>query len=87
MKTFAVDEKSVSGYIYHRLLGHDLEPQLLKVTLPKRYSVTGLPELNHSQVHAIKTVLQQPLSLIQVRPFNGVLSPGLICTVFRSALW
>ena len=27
MKTFAVDEKSVSGYIYHRLLGHDLEPQ------------------------------------------------------------
>lgn len=23
MKTFAVDETSVSGYLYHRLLGHE----------------------------------------------------------------
>jgi regulator of nonsense transcripts 1 len=36
MRTFAVDEKSVSGYIYHRLLGHDVEPQVLKTQLPKR---------------------------------------------------
>lgn len=36
MKTFAVDETSVSGYIYHRLLGHDVEPQLLKTQMPKR---------------------------------------------------
>jgi regulator of nonsense transcripts 1 len=38
MRTFAVDEKSVSGYIYHRLLGHDVEPQVLKTQLPKRYT-------------------------------------------------
>jgi regulator of nonsense transcripts 1 len=52
MKTFAVDEKSVSGYIvrqsvlrrtnlifsqYHKLLGHELEPQILRTQMPKRY--------------------------------------------------
>lgn len=36
MKTFAVDETSVSGYIYHRLLGHDVEPQVLRTQMPKR---------------------------------------------------
>jgi regulator of nonsense transcripts 1 len=43
MKTFAVDETSVSGYMYHRLLGHDLEAQVIKVTLPKRYVPCGPP--------------------------------------------
>ena len=66
MKTFAVDETSVSGYIYHKLLGHDMEEQIVKCTLPKRFSAPGLPELNHSQVYAVKTVLQRPLRLIQV---------------------
>src|SRR5882724_6437880 len=63
MKTFAVDEKSVSGYIvsissfmatlilipslqYHKLLGHELEPQVLRTQMPKRFSAPGLPELN-----------------------------------------
>ena len=36
MKTFAVDETSVSGYIYHKLLGHEVEEQNVKCTLPKR---------------------------------------------------
>ncbi len=86
MKTFAVDEKSVSGYIvritlcakvcdeltfsyqkYHKLLGHDLEPQPVRTQMPKRFSAPGLPELNHSQMYAVKSVLQKPLSLIQVR--------------------
>ena len=71
LKTFAVDESSVSGYIYHRLLGHDVEPQLLKTPLPKRFSVEGLPELNWSQVNAVQTILQQPLSLIQGPPGTG----------------
>lgn len=65
MKTFAVDEQSVSGYIYHRLLGHEVEPVTLRTTMPKRFSAPGLPELNHSQVFAVKSVLQKPLSLIQ----------------------
>jgi regulator of nonsense transcripts 1 len=66
MKTFALDERSVSGYIYHKLLGHELEPQVLRTQMPKRFSAPGLPELNHSQMHAVKSVLQKPLSLIQV---------------------
>ena len=54
MKTFAVDEASVSAYIYHRLLGHETDEQTLKTTLPKRFSAPGLPELNHSQVGALQ---------------------------------
>ncbi|XP_073243467.1 regulator of nonsense transcripts 1-like [Porites lutea] len=71
MKTFAVDETSVSGYIYHKLLGHEVEEQVVKCQLPKRFSAQGLPELNHSQVYAVKTVLQRPLSLIQGPPGTG----------------
>ncbi|XP_070541842.1 regulator of nonsense transcripts 1-like [Ptychodera flava] len=71
MKTFAVDETSVSGYIYHKLLGHEVEEVVVKCNLPKRFSAPGLPELNHSQVYAVKTVLQRPLSLIQGPPGTG----------------
>jgi regulator of nonsense transcripts 1 len=71
MKTFAVDETSVSGYIYHKLLGHEVEDVVIKCNLPKRFSAPGLPELNHSQVYAVKTVLQRPLSLIQGPPGTG----------------
>lgn len=71
MKTLAVDETSVSAYIYHRILGHEVEEALLKNTLPKRFSAPGLPELNHSQVFAVKQVLQRPLSLIQGPPGTG----------------
>lgn len=66
MKTFAVDEMSVSSYLFHKLLGHEVEDVPIKCQLPKRFSAPGLPELNHSQVYAVKTVLQHPLSLIQV---------------------
>lgn len=68
LKTFAVDDTSVSGYLYHRLLGHDVEDQLLRANIPQRLSVPGLPELNHSQLAAVKAVLQRPLSLIQGPP-------------------
>ena len=79
LKTFAVDDTSVSGlvflhklihiyisfinavgYLYHRLLGHEVESQTLKTAVPSRLSVPGLPELNHSQLSAVfnkKTVL------------------------------
>lgn len=72
MKTFAVDEHSVHAYIYHKLLGHEVEDIVIKCSaLPKRFSAPGLPELNHSQVYAVKTVLQRPLSLIQGPPGTG----------------
>uniref|UniRef100_A0A8C5I3L0 ATP-dependent helicase RENT1 n=1 Tax=Gouania willdenowi TaxID=441366 RepID=A0A8C5I3L0_GOUWI len=69
--TFAVDETSVSGYIYHKLLGHEVEDVTIKCQLPKRFTAQGLPDLNHSQVYAVKTVLQRPLSLIQGPPGTG----------------
>ncbi|XP_038687689.1 regulator of nonsense transcripts 1 homolog [Tripterygium wilfordii] len=71
MKTFAVDDTSVSGYIYHHLLGHEVEIQLVRNTLPRRFGAPGLPELNASQVFAVKSVLQKPISLIQGPPGTG----------------
>jgi regulator of nonsense transcripts 1 len=71
MKTFAVDEMSVSGYIFHKLLGHEVALAPLKTNLPKKFSVPGLPELNGSQISAIKNVLNTPLSLIQGPPGTG----------------
>ncbi|XP_043716368.1 regulator of nonsense transcripts 1 homolog isoform X1 [Telopea speciosissima] len=71
MKTFAVDETSVSGYIYHHLLGHEVEAQVVRNTLPRRFGAPGLPELNASQVFAVKSVLQKPVSLIQGPPGTG----------------
>lgn len=59
-------ERCVSQYIYHKLMGHEIDDILFKMALPKKYSAPGLPELNHSQISAIKAVLQRPLSLIQV---------------------
>ncbi|KAM7189061.1 regulator of nonsense transcripts 1 [Rhypophila sp. PSN 637] len=71
MKTFAVDEMSVSGYIFHKLLGHEVAVAPMKTQMPKKFHVPGLPELNNSQVAAIKHVLSTPLSLIQGPPGTG----------------
>ena len=41
---------SISGYLFHSILGHQVEPTLLRVQVPKKgFNVPGLPELNHSQ--------------------------------------
>jgi len=71
LKRFAVDETSVSGYLFHALLGQTVEPLPLKVELPTSYSAPGLNELNASQVQAVRSVLQRPLSLIQGPPGTG----------------
>jgi regulator of nonsense transcripts 1 len=85
LKTFAVDDTSVSGYLYHRLLGHEVDEQKLKTIVPQKLSVPGLPELNHSQIAAIKAVLQKPLSLIQGPPGTGktVTSASLVYHLIR----
>ena len=56
MKKFAVDDKSVSGFLYHKILGHEVEDQTISVKLPHKYNVDGLPSLNESQVEAIRQV-------------------------------
>ncbi|CAJ0961498.1 unnamed protein product, partial [Mesorhabditis belari] len=71
LSTLERDEKSVSQYIYHKLMGHDIDDILFKVKPPRRLSAPGLPELNHSQSHAVKAVLERPLSLIQGPPGTG----------------
>ncbi|KAJ1649304.1 ATP-dependent RNA helicase, partial [Dispira simplex] len=71
LKEFALNEMAISGHLYHRLLGHEVEPLELKHVLPQFFSAPGLPELNLSQVYAVKSVLNQPLSLIQGPPGTG----------------
>uniref|UniRef100_A0A6U0THT0 Upf1 domain-containing protein n=1 Tax=Pinguiococcus pyrenoidosus TaxID=172671 RepID=A0A6U0THT0_9STRA len=71
LKTFAADDTSVSGYLYHKLLGHEVEEQLLRVHVPADISAPSLPPLNHSQHQAVRDVLQRPLSLIQGPPGTG----------------
>ena len=70
MKQFALDEMSVSGYIFHKLLGHEVAVAPSKAQLPKKFSVPGLPELNGSQINAIKSVLSNPANQ---RPISTLL--------------
>ncbi|KAG2302149.1 hypothetical protein Bca52824_030800 [Brassica carinata] len=69
MKNFAVDGTSV--IIYHQLLGHEVDVQMVRNTLPRRFGVLGLPDLNASQINAVKNVLQKPISLIQAPAGTG----------------
>lgn len=71
LRKFAVDDTSVSQYIYHRLLGHEIEEVLFRCHLPKHFSAPNLPDLNRSQVYAVKHAIQRPLSLIQGPPGTG----------------
>ncbi|CDR40740.1 CYFA0S05e03906g1_1 [Cyberlindnera fabianii] len=72
LRSFAVDPKSVSAYLYKRLLGHQIEQEVeFDVSLPQKVSVTGYAELNLSQANAVKAVLKKPLSLIQGPPGTG----------------
>ncbi len=68
---YEVGRQTPQRYIDLCLLGYDMEGMVLKCNLPKQYSAPGLPELNESQVCAVKTVLQRPLSLIQGPPGTG----------------
>lgn len=71
MRTFAVDETSVSGYLYHRLLGHDVEEPTISRPPPAHLAVPGLAALNHSQQYAVTQALSRPLSLVQGPPGTG----------------
>ncbi|KAJ2720044.1 ATP-dependent RNA helicase [Coemansia sp. Benny D115] len=71
LKRFAVMEASVSEYIYHKLLGHEVEKVELETKMPRQFNAPGLPELNASQIDAIKSALRSPLSLIQGPPGTG----------------
>ncbi|KAG1863643.1 hypothetical protein DFJ58DRAFT_725066 [Suillus subalutaceus] len=59
----ACSRKSGDCYIYHELLGHDLAHQVLRTQMPKCFSAPCLPEFDHSQMYAVKNVLQKPISI------------------------
>ena len=44
---------------------------MFRAHLPKHFSAPNLPELNRSQVYAVRHALQRPLSLIQGPPGTG----------------
>ncbi|KAF3760556.1 hypothetical protein M406DRAFT_108135 [Cryphonectria parasitica EP155] len=63
MKTFALDEKSVSGFLFHKLLGHEVQVAPTRPQMPRKFTAPNLPDLNNSQINAIKAVLSSPLIL------------------------
>ncbi|KAG7195863.1 ATP-dependent RNA helicase [Scheffersomyces spartinae] len=71
LNKFAVDEESVSSYIYHKLLGHDVAPIEFDTRIPPQVALPLITELNQSQLNAVKLALQRPLSLIQGPPGTG----------------
>ncbi|ANQ07834.1 Regulator of nonsense transcripts [Plasmodium coatneyi] len=85
LNEFAQDSYSLSGYLYHKLLGHEVSEESLnyyKTALTNQvhgkrtprianYSAPNLAALNHSQIDAIKKSLVSPLSLIQGPPGTG----------------
>ncbi len=77
-------DTSVTGYIYHKLLGHPVDDQRIATAkIPANedeFAVPGLPPLNESQMEAVSSVLQRPLSLIQGPPGTGKVSKLIITT-------
>uniref|UniRef100_A0A8R1DME5 Upf1 domain-containing protein n=1 Tax=Caenorhabditis japonica TaxID=281687 RepID=A0A8R1DME5_CAEJA len=65
------DSKSLSQYLFQKIMGQQTEDLMFKFDLPRRFSVPGLPDLNSSQMQAVKQVLTRPLSLIQGPPGTG----------------
>ncbi|PFH31973.1 RNA helicase (UPF2 interacting domain) protein [Besnoitia besnoiti] len=71
LRQLAVDEISVSSYLYHTLMGKQMEHQIIQTPMPSHISAPNLAPLNPSQMLAIRYALQHPLSLIQGPPGTG----------------
>jgi regulator of nonsense transcripts 1 len=60
------DTRSLSGFLYHKILGAEVDDFPTSTPIPKILSAPKLPVLNHFQMNAVKKALQAPLCLIQV---------------------
>lgn len=69
---FVNDKDSISSYLYHKILGQEVEEKKVKnIVIPKDISIKEFPDLNYYQTLAIKKALQSPLFLIQGPPGTG----------------
>ena len=64
-------EDSMSPYLFDTIMGKLTKPKPFPPLNLKSYTVPGMPELNHSQVTAVKAALENPLTLIQGPPGTG----------------
>ncbi|CUM68337.1 uncharacterized protein PRCAT00006059001 [Priceomyces carsonii] len=71
LRKFALNKESVSSYVYHKLLGHEVEPVEFDIKIPRNISLSKLATLNESQVNAVKSSLVGPFTLIQGPPGTG----------------
>lgn len=68
---FATKEESLSGYLYHKVLGHEVVGVEFTTEIPSKLTVPKLASLNQSQIQAVATALKMPLTLIQGPPGTG----------------
>ncbi|WPK25223.1 hypothetical protein PUMCH_002529 [Australozyma saopauloensis] len=74
VRSFATNKTSTSAFIYHTILGHEVEPVEFSTPLPKSLSfpaLTGLRPLNASQEAAVSAAIRKPFVLIQGPPGTG----------------
>ncbi|WFD17829.1 ATP-dependent RNA helicase [Malassezia caprae] len=71
LSVFLNARNCMAPFLRKKLLGFPTGSEQVQFQEPKRYTAPGLPDLNHSQVAAIKYVLSKPLSLIQGPPGTG----------------
>lgn len=60
-------------YIYHHLLGHEVEAQIVRNTLPRRFGAPGLPELNASQVCLLYLLDKITFDRFLFMPYQSIL--------------
>ena len=81
MRTFAMDDRSVSGLLYNLILGKSQDTSTsIRVNLPpvpkggglsEQLQAPGLVRLNQSQANVVRKALQSPLCLVQGPPGTG----------------
>ncbi|OQV22081.1 Regulator of nonsense transcripts 1 [Hypsibius exemplaris] len=88
LTTFAIDSNCMSHFVYSTLLGYPMRetPLARSVVLPRRITGPNLPELNASQVNAVRIAIDSQISLIQGPPGTGktVTSATLVYHLVKS---
>jgi len=74
LNRLCLDPNAVSSYIFHRLMGHEVEEVSLgPIETPINHAGKDLPDLNMSQV--MRTPVHSSLLLIRLRKFHHLIFP------------